>query len=124
MNKKEFDQFIKTYEEGLKKGIIANDIHGRPIKEQSSYVYFDKKSLEKFLEQVDDNGGIRIYFGQYDELTIKSLPASIKDPTQYFGRLSVVLATDDKFKKDSLKSSDNDDDDYYNGGDLCPPTCR
>lgn len=123
MNKDVFDQFVKTYEEGLKKGIKSKDMHGKPIEEQSSFVYFDKKSIIKFLEQVDDSGGVRIYFGQYDEDTVKSLPASIKEPQEYIGRLSVALVSVDGQKKTSIKSS-VDEGEYLNGGELCPPICK
>jgi hypothetical protein len=124
MNKKAFDKFVKTYEEGLKKGIRSKDVHGKPIEEQSSFVYFDKKTVEKFLETVDDSGGIRIYFGQYDEETVTSLPPSIKEPSAYIGRLSVAMVSDHSYDKNSIKSSTDDEETYLNGGELCPPKCK
>lgn len=112
------NKFIKmknSYAKGIGKGIASKDINGETITYQTRSIWFSKEKLEYLLSQTDElEGGIRIFFGQYDQDTVPEEFSHIKE--ELVGRLTVVLAS---CKKDELPKPEN----FLNGGDLCPPGC-
>lgn len=83
-------------------------------KNQSTSVWFDRKTLENLLTQTDpEKGGIKIYFGQYDESTL----SEVDNDERCINKLTVILtATNDN--EDPKEESQ-----VQNGGRLCPPYC-
>ncbi|MCH7411809.1 hypothetical protein MM239_20650 [Belliella sp. DSM 111904] len=117
-----------------KHGKINNpglDSHGKPIKEQTDWVWFDRETIEAALAHADRHGkvgGLKMYFGQYDKETINSLPKDCDKKEAYIGRISLVLVPANKTKEglnDILLSevSGPIDEGGWNGGAMCPPDC-
>ncbi|EOZ95947.1 hypothetical protein A33Q_2540 [Indibacter alkaliphilus LW1] len=138
MNRKELEAFRKAYQKAAKKSIKANNGKGKPIEEQSDWVWFDRDSIQKLLDMTDPKtGGIKIYFGQYDKENVEMLPHDRKNREEYVGRVSVALVACDKTEKEykdiySELSSETEPESLksdggispMNAGELCPPSCN
>lgn len=117
MDLKKFEKLRRGYSEQVGSGKSGKDQNGKDITNQTQSVWFDRKSIEELLEKTDEKtGGIKIYFGEYDEDTADEV-TGIKDPKELVGKLTVILGA----------SNDNDDPTdgalLRNGGKICPPHC-
>lgn len=87
-----------------KPGIGAD---GKPIKEQTNWVWFDRETIEAALAKADADGktgGLKMFFGQYDEETISMIPADRPKREDYIGRISLVWYRQIKLKTVCRKS--------------------
>ena len=128
MTTEQLAAFIKAYNQSVKKCIKSEDKDGKLIDEQSDWVWFDRKKLEELLALTDENeGGIKIYFGQYTKSNLDILPPQWPDREDYIGRLSLALVASNKnsngYEDIYLKDSERSNHGIQNTGDLCPPTC-
>ncbi|MBW3469237.1 hypothetical protein [Arthrospiribacter ruber] len=139
MNRKELEAFRKAYQQAAKKSIKANNGRGKPIEEQSNWVWFDRDSIQKLLDMTDPKtGGIKIYFGQYDKENVEMLPRERREKHDYIGRLSLALVASNKTKteyediysespqesdKDTLSLKSSGGPSPLNAGSVCPPDC-
>ncbi|MCH7398539.1 hypothetical protein MM236_11085 [Belliella sp. DSM 107340] len=138
MNRKELKKFREYYRTHGKINKPGEDLRGEQIKEQTDWVWFDRETIENALKDADKDGkvgGLKMYFGQYDEETIEMIPEDRPKREAYIGRISLVLKpcnlTEDglidvKLKTDSPLSEndeDEEDEDGWNGGRICPPDC-
>ncbi len=117
MDLKKFKKLRDSYAKQVGSGEPGTDQDGKKITSQTQSVWFDRKSIQELLDQTDEKtGGIKIYFGEYDEDTADEVP-SIKDPKELVGKLTVILGA----------SNNNDDPKdgalLMNGGRICPPNC-
>lgn len=117
MDLKKFEKLRRGYSEQVGSGKSGKDQNGKDITNQTQSVWFDRKSIEELLEKTDEKtGGIKIYFGEYDEDTADEVTYS-KDPNELVGKLTVILGA----------SNNNDDPTdgalLRNGGKICPPHC-
>lgn len=130
MKPEEFRKFIEAYNRQGKKSKKAKDHNGNEIEDQTDWVWFDRKTLQELIDMTDSkNGGIKIYFGQYDEETLSLVPKERSKREDYIGRISLALAPCNKTETDFedvslMKSSSDDDSNLRNGGHLCPPGCN
>lgn len=140
MTREELEGFRKAYQISAKKSIKAENAQGKPVNEQSDWVWFDRDSIQKLLDMTDPKiGGVKIYFGQYDKNNMSMLPEDRKNREEYIGMVSVALvacdktakeykdiysevSTDTDLKTESLESGDGTSP--MNAGDLCPPSCN
>lgn len=115
MDFKKFEKLKKTYREYIE--LAEKDIHGDKAITQTRSIWFDREKIEKLLAATDPKkGGIKIYFGQYDEETLPE----VEDEAQrkeLNGRLTVILAA-------SNENKDPEDENLVvNMGWFCPPSC-
>ncbi|GAB2625556.1 hypothetical protein [Belliella aquatica] len=112
-----------------KPGIGAD---GKPIKEQTNWVWFNRETIEAALAKADADGktgGLKMFFGQYDKETISMIPADRPKREDYIGRISLVLVptnlTEEGLQEVNhvQEPTSDEDDDGWNGGMLCPPEC-
>src|SRR5690554_5186458 len=117
MDLKKFKQLRESYEKQIGQGKSGIDKNGEKITRQTQSVWFDRKSIQELLDKTDEkSGGIKIYFGEYDEETAGEVP-NINDPNDLVGKLTVILGA----------SNNNEDPKegalLKNGGRICPPHC-
>ncbi|WP_373520710.1 hypothetical protein [Aquiflexum sp.] len=141
MTRDELETFRNAYQKAAKKSIKAYNGIGKPIAEQSDWVWFDRKTLEKLLDMTDpDKGGIKIYFGQYDEKNVVMLPEDMRKKHDYVGRVSIALMACNKTETEyeDIYSASNETQETskmmlmsrdggespVNAGDVCPPDCQ
>lgn len=128
MKRKDLEKFREAYDTSMKRAIKGLDKNGNPIEEQSDWVYFEKETLEKMLKQIQGEGGIKFYFGQYDKENLYILPRETDQREDYIGRVSVAMVgckKDENGKLVELELDDEvDSDSIQNGGSLCPPFCN
>lgn len=115
MEFKKFNRLRANYEEFIE--TAERDIHGRDAIEQTRSVWFDRSTIEKLLSMTDSKkGGLKIYFGQYDEETLPEIEDT-ELRKQMDGRLTVILAASDENKDPQEETQ------VVNGGWFCPPSC-
>ncbi|WP_114751575.1 hypothetical protein [Pleomorphovibrio marinus] len=115
MDFKTFERLKKTYDTYIEEAerLIHRD---SPI-QQTRSVWIDREKIEKLLEQTDPRtGGIKLFFGQYDEETIEGFESPVKKE-DYEGRLTVILAASNN-NEDPREESQ-----LVNFGKTCPPDC-
>lgn len=118
MELKKFNRMCNRYGKHIGRGKSCKDCNGQKITNQSQAIWFDRKSIQELLDKTDEQtGGIKIYFGEYDEETIGEI-SDVGDPKGMIGKLTVILGA----------SNDNEDPIeeamLMNGGKICPPHCR
>jgi hypothetical protein len=139
MTREELEGFRKAYQKSAKKSIKAENAQGKPINEQSEWVWFDRDSIQKLLDMTDPKtGGIKIYFGQYDKKNIEMLPQDRKNREEYIGMVSLALVASNKTKtafediySDTLPGTEENKisqksgggSSPLNAGNVCPPGC-
>ncbi|SMD42705.1 hypothetical protein SAMN00777080_1267 [Aquiflexum balticum DSM 16537] len=141
MTREELEAFRNAYQKAAKKSIKAKNKNGKVINEQSDWVWFDRNTIQKLLDMTDsEKGGIKIYFGQYDENNVNMLPEDMRKKHDYVGRVSLALAacnkTETEFEDIYSASNEiqntanlmllrsNDRDSPVNAGTVCPPICN
>lgn len=141
MTREELEAFRKAYQKAAKKSIKAKNKNGKVINEQSDWVWFDRNTIQKLLDMTDsEKGGIKIYFGQYDENNVNMLPEDMRKKHDYVGRVSLALAacnkTETEFEDIYSESNEiqntsnlmlmtsNDRNSPVNAGHVCPPDCQ
>ncbi|MCC5939611.1 MAG: hypothetical protein JJU34_20190 [Lunatimonas sp.] len=103
-----YEGFIETAE---------RDIHGDKAIKQTRSVWFDRETIEKLLADTDSKkGGIKIYFGQYDQDTLPEIEDT-ELRKEMDGRLTVILAASNENKDPEEETQ------IVNGGWFCPPHC-
>ena len=117
MDLKKFEKLRKSYAEQVGCGESGKDHRGEKVTKQTQSLWFDRKTIEELLAKTDEKtGGIKIYFGEYDEDTADEV-TNIKDPQELVGKLTVILGA----------SNNNEDPTdgalLRNGGKICPPHC-
>lgn len=115
MDFRKFDRLRKQYEEFIAKA--ENDLDGGKAIQQTRSVWFDRHTIEELLKQTDPKrGGIKVFFGKYDEETLSESNTSA-NKKELDGKLTVILAA----------SNDNNDPEVesmvVNAGKVCPPDC-
>jgi hypothetical protein len=140
MTREELEAFRAAYKKAAKKSKKAKNKKGELINEQSDWVWFDRNTIQKLLDMTDpENGGIKIYFGQYDEKNVVMLPEDMRKRHDYVGRVSLALMASNKTKTDyeDIYSGSNEiqdsskmmlmstggGDSPVNAGSVCPPEC-
>ena len=119
ISKEDFDQMKAKYDKEIKKGKPAKSKKGDVVN-QTSWIFFDRESIEKVLAQADPDpkkGGIKFYFTEYtEEIAEKYHPGQ---GNKYEGLITLVFeaATTDKL---ALEGGS----DLENVGKMCPPTCE
>ncbi|HLT06356.1 MAG TPA: hypothetical protein VK014_02460 [Cyclobacteriaceae bacterium] len=117
MDLNKFKKLRESYAKQIGRGEYGKNREGKKITDQTQSIWFDRKTIQDLLDQTDEKtGGIKIYFGEYDEDTADEV-TSVKDTKDLVGRLTVILAA----------SNDNEDPTdgklLKNGGKICPPNC-
>lgn len=117
MDLKKFEKLRKSYAEQVGCGESGKDHRGEKVTKQTQSLWFDRKTIEELLAKTDEKtGGIKIYFGEYDEDTADEV-TNIRDPQELVGKLTVILGA----------SNNNEDPTdgalLRNGGKICPPHC-
>lgn len=141
MTKEELEAFRNAYQKAAKKSIKAKNKNGKEINEQSDWVWFDRNTIQSLLDMTDqEQGGIKIYFGQYDKKNIEMLPKERRDKHDYVGKVSLALIACNKTKTEyeDIYSEGNEIQDNskmmfmsrngggespVNAGHVCPPDC-
>lgn len=131
LTKKQFKAVTRKYRSEVGSGKPGLGVKGE-ITNQTRWIWFERELIEKVLKQTDESkGGIKFYFGEYDESFTESLGP------EYVGRMMLAMvpcnegdldkkAADMRnFEAMTLKEDDGEDeeDEAENGGRLCPPNC-
>ncbi|EOZ95949.1 hypothetical protein A33Q_2542 [Indibacter alkaliphilus LW1] len=104
-----------NYLKSIGRGLAAVDVQGNPIKQQTLSIWFSRSQVENLLKLTDEKeGGVRIFFAQYDEDTIPTGLENVKE--KLIGKLTVALAP---CKVDEVPHVES----FINGGTICPPFC-
>jgi Zn-finger nucleic acid-binding protein len=115
MDFKTFERLKKNYEGYIKEAERLIRL-GEAI-EQSRSVWIDRGKIERLLEQTDPkSGGIKVFFGQYDEESLGEFDIPVK-PEDYKSRLTVILAASNNNEDPTEESQ------LENFGKICPPDC-
>ncbi|WP_194975728.1 hypothetical protein [Aquiflexum lacus] len=140
MTRDELEAFRAAYQKSAKKSKKAKNKKGELINEQSDWVWFDRDTIQKLLEMTDpEKGGIKIYFGQYDQKNVEMLPEDMRKKHDFVGRVSLALMacnkTETEFEDIYSRSNETQDaskmmlmssgngDSPVNAGSVCPPIC-
>lgn len=125
MTKDQLQQFIAAYAQAAKKSQKALDKNGHEIEEQSDWVWFDRNTIESLLSKTDPKrGGLKIYFGQYNQDNIALLSEDRANREDYIGRVSLALVAANQGPKGIEELGGQDESgSIANGGGLCPPDC-
>lgn len=116
MDFKKFERLRKQYEEFIAKA--EKEIDGEKAIQQTRSVWFDRHTIEELLKQTDPRtGGIKIFFGKYDEETLSESNTSA-NKKELDGKLTVILAASDDNEDPQVESM------VVNGGKVCPPDCN
>ena len=129
MDRKQLELFRKAYDNSVKKCIKGKDQNGKDIEEQTNWVFFERATLEKLLAMTDPKtGGIKMYFGQYDQENLGMIPLDRPLREDYIGRMSVALSASNRTAQGIediyLSDSSAEDQGLENGGKICPPECN
>jgi hypothetical protein len=131
MNQADLKKFVKPYRATIQRGEPARNEDGNVIKDQTHWAFFDRTTIEKLLQMTDPkNGGIKIYFGQYDRENIYLVPQDRLDRDQYIGKISVALSAANKEQNGifdvflSAEGQRSGGNSIENGGIICPPYCK
>jgi hypothetical protein len=129
MNRKQLNLFRKEYDKSIKKCVKGKDKEEIEIQEQSDWVFFERATLEKLLAMTDvKTGGIKMYFGQYNEENLDMIPLDRPFREDYIGRLSLALSASNRTTQgiQDVYSADSvmEDQGLENGGTICPPDCN
>ncbi|QDH78337.1 hypothetical protein FKX85_04495 [Echinicola soli] len=135
LTKKQFKAVTRKYRSEIGSGKAGLGIKGE-ITNQTRWIWFDREQIEKVLKKTDGKtGGIKFYFGEYDESFIEELGSN------YVGRMMLAMVPcdqDDLNKKaanlkgleaidfedgDDEEEQDDEEDEAENGGRICPPNC-
>ncbi|GGF33220.1 hypothetical protein [Echinicola rosea] len=129
LTKKQFKAVTNKYRSEIGSGKPGLGVKGE-ITDQTRWIWFDRELIEKVLKQTDETtGGIKFYFGEYDESFTESLG---KD---YVGRMMLAMvpcnegdldkksANDRGLEAFAFKEGDDEEEDAENGGRICPPNC-
>ncbi|HSI75745.1 MAG TPA: hypothetical protein VK957_07615 [Lunatimonas sp.] len=115
MDFKKFDRLKRQYEEYIAKA--EKNINGGKAIQQTRSVWFDRQTIEELLKQTDPRtGGIKVFFGKYDEESLSNSDISAEEKDLY-GKLTLILAASDDNKDPQTESM------VVNGGKICPPDC-
>lgn len=125
ISKEDFTQMRAKYSAEVRQGKPAQTLTGENT-DQSSWLFFDRETLEGLLAQVDKDpkiGGIQFFLGEYTEEVAKKLyPKSYES---YVGSLTLVLCPANiKEGKLSRVELGGGGTTYENQGELCPPHCQ
>ncbi len=115
MDLKTFERLKKNYGNYIEEAerLIHQD---KPIN-QSRSVWLDREKIQRLLEQTDPKtGGIKVFFGQYDEESLSGFEAPV-NAEDYKGRLTVILAASNNNEDPTEESQ------LVNFGKTCPPDC-
>lgn len=134
MKKGLIKKFRENYAKNGKINKPGMGADGKPIMEQTNWVWFDRETIEAALAKADADGktgGLKMFFGQYDKETISMIPADRPEREEYIGRISLVLVPTNKTENglqeigNAIDSDDSDEEeeDGFNGGKICPPDC-
>ncbi|WP_051286995.1 hypothetical protein [Algoriphagus mannitolivorans] len=119
ISKEDFDQMKAKYDKEVKKGKPAKSKKGDVVN-QTSWIFFDRESIEKVLAQADPDpkkGGIKFHFSEYTKETAEKYHPGEGD--QYEGLMTLVF---EAASADNLTVEDSSD--LENIGRMCPPTCE
>lgn len=117
MDLEKFKRLRESYDKQIGSGEPGKDQDGNKITTQTQSVWFDRKTIQDLLDRTDEKtGGIKIYFGEYDEDTADEV-SSVKDPKELVGKLTVILGASDN------NEDPTDGNLLRNGGKVCPPHC-
>ncbi|WP_200975100.1 hypothetical protein [Echinicola sp. 20G] len=137
LSKNQFKKLRKKYEKEIKKGYPGVNKKGKEIKDQTEWIWFSRKEIEEVLAKTDaEKGGIKFYFGEYDD----SFESTLGE--EYVGRLTLAMVPTDKegdqsfvelgvssvdrmslMTEEDEGDGDDEEEDAYNYGNMCPPTC-
>ncbi|MBD8488771.1 hypothetical protein IFO69_08445 [Echinicola sp. CAU 1574] len=137
LTKKQFRKLRRKYGKEIGKGYPGVNKKGKEIKDQTEWIWFSRKEIEEVLSKTDaEKGGIKFYFGEYDE-SFESILGE-----EYVGRLTLAMVPSNKEgEKDFVElgvssidrmslmaeegegDGDDEEEDAYNFGNICPPTC-
>lgn len=125
ISKEDFTAMRAKYSNEVRQGKPAQKLKGENT-DQTSWLFFDRETLEGLLAQVDKDpkiGGIQFFLGEYTEEVAKKLyPKSYES---YVGSLTMVLCPANletgKLTRVALEGGGTT---YENQGELCPPHCQ
>lgn len=115
MDLEKFNKLKANYEDLME---LANKaVPSGEFSNQSKSVWFDRKSIERLLQQTDEKtGGLKIFFGVYDKSTVADIQSE-RTAEESIGKLTVILTASDDNR------STDEPDKILNGGKTCPPDC-
>lgn len=115
MDFKKFNRLKEQYELFISQ--VEKEGEGAKSIRQTRSVWFDRHTIEELLKQTDPKtGGIKIFFGKYDEDTLSESDQTSKRE-ELDGKLTLILAASDVNQDPEVESM------IVNGGKVCPPEC-
>jgi len=127
LTKEQFAAIQQKYSKEVREGKPGKG-KNHEIKDQTKWIWFDRGEIEEVLSKSDPKkGGIKFYFGEYDE----SFEPELGE--EYVGRLMLAMVPTNKEADGTLtevktislsgEGEDEEDEPVYNFGKVCPPHC-
>lgn len=126
ISKEDFDSMKAKYDQEVRKGKPAKGNNERDKTNQTSWIFFDRETLEGLLAKADQDpkvGGIQFYLTEYTEETAKKFYPNEAD--EYTGQMTLVMrAANLKGNQLSAIEIEEDGGEYQNRGTQCPYVCE
>ncbi|WP_075350076.1 molecular chaperone DnaK [Algoriphagus marinus] len=124
ISKEDFESMKAKYDKEVKKGKPGKGAKGKDKDNQTSWIFFDRETLEGLLAKADKDpkvGGIQFYFTEYTEETAKKIYPNEADA--YTGQMTLVMRAAN-LQENKLNIIDSTEDEYEGGGMECPFRCE
>lgn len=126
ISKEDFESMKAKYDKEVKKGKPAKGKHDTDKDNQTSWIFFDRETLERLLKSADNDpkvGGIQFYFTEYTEEIAKKFYPS--EAAEYSGQMTLVMRAAN-LKNNTIVSAELGDGggEYQNKGTQCPYQCE
>lgn len=126
ISKEDFESMKAKYDDEVKKGKPAKGKKEKNKTNQTSWIFFDRETLEGLLAKADKDpavGGIQFYITEYTEETAEKFYP--KEASEYTGQMTLVMRAANLKGNQILEVELSEGDDaYQNRGHQCPYICE
>jgi len=126
ITKKDFERMKSKYDKEVKKGKAAEGKAGKDKTDQTSWIFFDRETLEGLLAKTDKDpkvGGIQFYFTELTEETAEKFYPNEVD--EYTGQITLVMKAANLNETQLVsRTLAEEDEEYVGGGTQCPYRCE
>jgi hypothetical protein len=124
ISKEDFESMKTKYDKEVRKGKPAKGKKNEDKDNQTSWIFFDRETLEKLLAKADKDpkvGGIQFYFTEYTEETAEKFYP--EEAAQYAGQMTLVMRAAN-LKNSNIIAAELEEEEYQNKGAQCPYQCE
>ncbi len=124
ISKEDFESMKTKYDKEVKKGEPAKGKNEKYKTDQTSWIFFDRETLEGLLAKADKDpkvGGIQFYFTEYTDDTAKKVHPN--EVNEYTGQMTLVMRAAN-LRENKMNMRGGTEDEYEVGGMECPFRCH